>query len=95
MATLFNLWIVLSLCSYQSARSISLEQTVIEVLEVKVMSFNIRYGSARNGENRRDLVFDTFLLLPGFVFLHFLGNDKETNPRCWTNYYIVSESVYL
>ena len=23
----------------------------------------------------------TFLLLPGFVFLHFLVNDKETNPR--------------
>ncbi len=26
--------------------------------EVKVMSFNIRYGSARDDENRRDLVFD-------------------------------------
>ncbi len=83
MVTLFNLWIVLSLRSYQNARSISLEQTVIEGLEVKVMSFNIRYGSARDGENRwgsrRNLVFDTFLLLPGFVFLHFLVNDKETN----------------
>jgi endonuclease/exonuclease/phosphatase family metal-dependent hydrolase len=61
-AVFIGFWILLSLCLPQaivSADSIRLEA---KVLEVRVMSFNIRYGTANDGENhwknRHEMVFD-------------------------------------
>jgi len=56
------LWIFLSLCCCQGFAGEVSEQAGTDSLELKVMSFNIRYGTADDGENhwnnRREMVFD-------------------------------------
>ena len=53
---------LLSLCSSQELAGADLNQAGADGLELRVMSFNIRYGSANDGENRwknrREMVFD-------------------------------------
>ncbi|MHC4430564.1 MAG: endonuclease/exonuclease/phosphatase family protein [Planctomycetota bacterium] len=59
---LFSLVILLSLCSRKCALSAEPHETAANAFELRVMSFNIRYGSAGDGENhwpnRREMVFD-------------------------------------
>jgi endonuclease/exonuclease/phosphatase family metal-dependent hydrolase len=60
--TVFSLAILLSLCSHECALSAEPHETAANAFELRVMSFNIRYGSAGDGENRwpnrREMVFD-------------------------------------
>ncbi len=60
LTVLFSLWVFLGYCSIEKAEGASLSEA--DSLEVRVMSFNIRYGSANDGENqwknRREMVFD-------------------------------------
>jgi len=57
-----SLWVLLSLCLPQAIASADLNRAESEALEVRVMSFNIRYGTAKDGENhwknRKEMVFD-------------------------------------
>ena len=59
---LFSLAILLSLCSRECAVSAEPHETAADAFELRVMSFNIRYGSAGDGENhwpkRREMVFE-------------------------------------
>jgi len=56
------LWIFLGLCCCQGFAGVDSNRTETYDLELRVMSFNIRCGSANDGENhwknRRDMVFD-------------------------------------
>jgi len=58
----FSLVIILSLCSREYALSAETHEAGANAFELRVMSFNIRYGSAGDGENRwpnrRKMVFD-------------------------------------
>lgn len=58
----FGLWAVFNLCSCQYAEHAASDRTAEDGLPLHVMSFNIRYGTANDGqnrwENRRDMVFD-------------------------------------
>ncbi|MFZ2149490.1 MAG: endonuclease/exonuclease/phosphatase family protein [Sedimentisphaerales bacterium] len=59
-----SIWILLSLCSCQNLAGADLNRTGADALELRLMSFNIRYGTANDGENhwknRREMVFDVF-----------------------------------
>jgi len=52
LSILLSLWAVFSLCSCQDAGHAAFDRTVEDGLELRVMSFNIRYGTANDGENR-------------------------------------------
>lgn len=58
----FSLVIFLSLCSREYAWGAHTDEAGANAFELRVMSFNIRYGSAGDGENRwpnrREMVFD-------------------------------------
>jgi len=58
----FSLVVVFSLCSCEFARGAQTHEAPANVFELRVMSFNIRYGSAGDGQNRwpsrRETVFD-------------------------------------
>jgi len=58
----FSLVVLLSLCSRECAWSAETHEAGANAFELRVMSFNIRYGSAGDGENhwpdRRQMVFD-------------------------------------
>ena len=58
----FSLVIFLSLCSREFARGAHTDEASANAFELRVMSFNIRYGSAGDGENRwpnrKEMVFD-------------------------------------
>ncbi|UCE48259.1 MAG: hypothetical protein JSW47_21995, partial [Phycisphaerales bacterium] len=60
LAVLLGLWVFLSFCSCEDAKAAS--GAGADGLELRIMSFNIRYGSANDGENRwpnrRQMVFD-------------------------------------
>lgn len=62
LVILFVLWIILSLGSCQSVKPTYSDLTIDDSLELRVMSFNIRYGTARDGHNswayRREMVFN-------------------------------------
>ena len=64
LAILLGLWVLLGSCSCQDVGHADLDRTAEDSLELRVMSFNIRYGSANDGEdhwkNRREMVFDVF-----------------------------------
>jgi endonuclease/exonuclease/phosphatase family metal-dependent hydrolase len=49
---IFSISIFFTLCFYHNARSVSPGVTAKGELELKVMTFNIRYGTADDGENR-------------------------------------------
>lgn len=57
-----SLWVLFNLCSCQDLAGADLNRTEASDLELRVMSFNIRYGSANDGEdhwkNRRGMVFN-------------------------------------
>ena len=59
-AVLLGVWLFLSFCSCQAAQGAGGGD--VGTLDVRVMSFNIRYGSASDGENqwknRREMVFE-------------------------------------
>lgn len=59
---ILGLWVLLSLCLPQAIASADLNRAEAKGLEVRVMSFNIRYGTAKDGENhwknRTEMVFD-------------------------------------
>jgi len=61
-AVFLGLWILLSLCLPQAIASADSKSSEAKALEVRVMSFNIRYGTANDGENhwknRTEMVFD-------------------------------------
>ena len=58
----FSIVILLSLCPRECALSAETHEAADNAFELRVMSFNIRYGSAGDGQNhwpnRRELVFD-------------------------------------
>jgi endonuclease/exonuclease/phosphatase family metal-dependent hydrolase len=60
LAILLSVWVFLSLCCCQETKGA--DPVGAEGLDVRIMTFNIRYGSANDGENhwtnRRDMVFD-------------------------------------
>jgi len=62
LAILLGLWILFNLCSCRNFAGSDLNRTRPDALELRLISFNIRYGSADNGENhwknRREMVFD-------------------------------------
>jgi endonuclease/exonuclease/phosphatase family metal-dependent hydrolase len=62
LAILLSLCVLLGLCSCQDLAGADLNRRGADGLELRVMSFNIRYGSANDGENhwknRRETVFD-------------------------------------
>ncbi len=64
LAVLLGLWMLFNLFSPQDLAGADLNRTGADALELRVMSFNIRYGSANDGENhwknRREMVFDVF-----------------------------------
>ena len=64
LGILLSLCMVFGLCSCQDVGHADLDGTGANGLELRVMSFNIRYGSANDGENRwenrREMVFDVF-----------------------------------
>jgi endonuclease/exonuclease/phosphatase family metal-dependent hydrolase len=64
LAVLLGLWMLFNLCSCQGLAGADSNRTGADALELRVMSFNIRYGSANDGENhwknRREMVFDVF-----------------------------------
>jgi len=57
-----SLWMLFNLCSCQDIVGADLNRTGADGLELRVMSFNIRYGSANDKQNhwrnRREMVFD-------------------------------------
>jgi len=57
-----SLWVLFNLCSCQDLADADLNRTEANALELRVMSFNIRYGTANDGQNhwsnRREMVFD-------------------------------------
>ena len=57
-----SLWVLFNLCSCQDLAGADFNRTGTDDLELHVMSFNIRYGTANDGENhwknRRRMVFD-------------------------------------
>jgi endonuclease/exonuclease/phosphatase family metal-dependent hydrolase len=61
-AVFLGLWILLSLCLPHAIASADSKSSEAKALEVRVMSFNIRYGTAKDGENhwinRTKMVFD-------------------------------------
>jgi endonuclease/exonuclease/phosphatase family metal-dependent hydrolase len=61
-AIFLGLWILFSLCLSQAIASADSKRSGAKALEVRVMSFNIRYGTANDGENhwknRHEMVFD-------------------------------------
>ena len=61
-AIFLGLWVLLSLCLPQASTSADLNRSEADGLEVRVMSFNIRYGTANDGKNhwknRTEMVFD-------------------------------------
>ncbi len=62
LAILLDLLVLFGFCSCQDVGHTVLDRTAEDTLELQVMSFNIRYGSANDGENhwknRREMVFD-------------------------------------
>lgn len=62
LAILLGLGTFLSLCFCQYANGADSDRKQASGLEVRIMTFNIRYGSANDGENhwkkRREMVFD-------------------------------------
>lgn len=58
----FGLWVLLGLCLLQTIASADSSRSKAKSLEIQVMSFNIRYGTAKDGENhwknRHEMVFD-------------------------------------
>ena len=62
LGILFGLWVILSLCSCSDIEQICGTRPSGSDLQLRVMSFNIRYGTADDGENRwenrREMVFD-------------------------------------
>jgi len=56
------LWIFFSLCSCRDGEKASSKKAQDDRLDLRVMTFNIRYGTANDGENRwqkrRQMVFD-------------------------------------
>ena len=61
------LWILLSFCFCQGFAGVDSSGVETADLELRVMSFNIRYGTANDGDNhwknRREMVFN-----PAFLF---------------------------
>jgi endonuclease/exonuclease/phosphatase family metal-dependent hydrolase len=59
-----SLWMLFNLCSCQDLAGADLNRTGADGLELRLMSFNIRYGTANDGQNhwknRREMVFDVF-----------------------------------
>jgi len=57
-----SLWMLFNLCSCQDIAGADLNRTRADALELRLMSFNICYGSANDAENhwknRREMVFD-------------------------------------
>jgi len=57
-----SLWMLFNLCSCQDLAGADLNRKGADGLELRVMSFNIRYGSANDKQNhwknRREMVFD-------------------------------------
>ncbi len=64
ITALLSLWILLYLCCCQGFADAESNQTDSNDIGLRVMSFNIRYGTANDGENRwknrREMVFDIF-----------------------------------
>jgi len=64
LTVLLSLWMLFNVCSCQDIAGADLNRTRADAPELRVMSFNIRYGSANDGENhwnnRREMVFDVF-----------------------------------
>ena len=62
LVILFGLWVILSLCFCQNIKPKYSDLTVDDGLELRIMSFNIRYGTAKDGRNnwvyRRELVYN-------------------------------------
>jgi endonuclease/exonuclease/phosphatase family metal-dependent hydrolase len=62
LSILFGLSVLLTLCSCHDSASIISDKAVKDSLELRVMTFNIRYGTADDGEdrweNRRQMVID-------------------------------------
>jgi endonuclease/exonuclease/phosphatase family metal-dependent hydrolase len=62
LAVLLGLWMSLSFCFCAYASGADSDRTGADGLELRVMSFNIRYGTANDGDNhwknRREMVFD-------------------------------------
>jgi endonuclease/exonuclease/phosphatase family metal-dependent hydrolase len=62
LSILLGLWTILALPPCQTTASAAASTATQDVLPLRVMSFNIRYGTANDGENRwekrRELVFD-------------------------------------
>ncbi len=61
LAIVFGLLMVLALCSCRCVKHTCVDQLAEDNLQLRVMSFNIRYGSADDGDNswpkRREMVF--------------------------------------
>jgi len=61
-AIFLGFWVLLGLCLLQTITSADSSRSEAKDLEVRVMSFNIRYGTANDGENhwknRYEMVFD-------------------------------------
>jgi len=64
LAILLGLWVLSGCCCCRDVGYTVLDRTADDNLELRVMSFNIRYGAANDGENRwenrRKMVFDVF-----------------------------------
>jgi len=62
LAVLLGLSVFLSCCLCEDAKGADSNRAGADVLDVRIMSFNIRYGSANDGanhwKNRREMVFD-------------------------------------
>ncbi len=62
LAILLGLWMLFNLCSCHDLAGADSNRTGADALELRVMSFNIRYGSANDKQNhwrnRREMVFD-------------------------------------
>lgn len=62
IAIFLGLWVLLNLCLPQTIASADLNRAEADGLKLRVMSFNIRYGTANDGENhwknRKEMVFD-------------------------------------
>ena len=59
---ILSLWTLFNLCSCQNLAGADLNRTGADGLELRVMSFNIRYGTANDKQNhwknRREMVID-------------------------------------
>jgi endonuclease/exonuclease/phosphatase family metal-dependent hydrolase len=62
LAIFLGLWLLFNVCSCQAFEKANSDTTAATRTDLHVMSFNIRYGSANDGENhwknRREMVFD-------------------------------------